>query len=103
VSIDDHISEDRFGLFAALLIHHIGGGDDGFLDLSGFPLLVLRVYKKSKVVLEKRFSGDRNKFLTIIMTRVFLAKLEEDAEMLAIEQWLDVELREAGFHPREFN
>jgi len=94
---------DRFGLLSALLIHYMGGGKHDSLDLTKFPELVLRVYRKAIAVVEGRFNNDTGKFYTVMLTRVFLAKIEDDFEMLAIEQWLDVELREAGHHPREFN
>ncbi len=94
---------DRFGLLSALLIHYMGGGKLDSIDLTRFPELVLRVYRKAITVVEERFDNDARKFYTVMLTRVFLAKIEDDFEMLAIEQWLDTELRAAGRHPREFN
>jgi hypothetical protein len=94
---------DRFALFMALLIHHLSGGKIEELDVSNYPALALRVYRKAVVVHEKRFPGNSSEFNLLLLMRVAIAKVENDFEMLAVEQWLDVELREAGHHPREFN
>lgn len=99
-----HVDQtDRLGLLMALLIHHMSSGNIDTLNISNFPTLVIRVYRKAVVVHKKRFDGDSNKFNLLLLMRVAIAKVEEDFEMLAIEQWLDTELREAGHHPREFN
>ena len=95
---------DNFALLSALVVHMIGGGDCKTLLASGvYPDLVKRVFRKSESVMKLRFNGQGMAFYTIMLIRVYVAIEEKDHDMIAIEYWLDAELREAGIDPRSLH
>ncbi len=60
-----------------------------------FPGQILRILSKIELTVDENFGGDISTFHLRMLMRIAVATLEQDDPLLAIEHWLDVELKES--------
>lgn len=96
-SLSAELKPDPFGIYIALIGHKLGGGDcDALTDPRLFPGRLNDIWAKTELAVDENFGGNWTDFLLMVLGRACAATLEEDVKLLAIEHWLDVELKESA-------